>query len=175
MSKHYVRVKDNTDIITYGFSDDFEQPLDTDLLINDNGDRHFSLLGVTNPPLTLTNGVHIYRLVTSVTEERIPIVEDVTGETKVDVDTSGVELDVESAVLEDIKVDTTVTATGYKLVEYVSYSVRKATEEEMEEELSSFEEPEKEVTDSEKIEALQAQVDMLTECLLEMSEVVYGG
>ena len=173
MSKHYVRVKENTNIIIHGFSDDFEQPLDTDLLVNENGTRQFSLLGLINPPLTLMSGAHVYRLVTNTTEEKVPITEDVTDEVKID--TSNVELDEEGAVLEEVQVSTTATATGYKPITVTTYSVRRATDEEIEEEINSFEEVEQEISTSEKIKALQAQVDLLTECLLEISEVVYGG
>lgn len=183
MAKHYVRVQENTDIITHGFSDAFEKPLDTDICINENGDRHFELFGNLNPNLVNSDdGVHLYRLVTTITEEEVEVKEDVTNELNVDVDTSEVSLDDTEAVLTDVVVNNnvTATATGYKIVKHYHYEVRYATEEEMAEELASFEVT-AEKTDSEKIEELQEQVsaleeqnNMLAECLLEMSEVVYN-
>lgn len=184
MAKHYVRLKENTDIIIHGFSDSFEKPLDTDTCINENGGRQFELLGKSNPILVNSDGVHLYRLVTTITDEQVPIVEDVTDELNVNVDTSNVSLEDSEAVLTDVVVDNriTATATGYKTLYHYHYSVRHSTNEEMEEELLGFPEVTPEKTDSEKIKELQEQVTaleeqntMLTECLLEMSEVVYGG
>ena len=183
MAKHYVRV-DEEDKIVHGFSSDFEKPLDTDICINENGGRQFELLGVMNPILVRLNGVHLYRLVTTITEEQVPIVEDVTDELNVNIDTSNVSLEDSEAVLTDVVVnkDITATATGYKTLYHYHYSVRHSTNEEMEEELLGFPEVTPEKNDSEKImelekhlTALEEQNTMLTECLLEMSEVVYGG
>ena len=58
-NKHYIRVVDG--IVTKGFSDAFETPLDTDICINEKGGRHFELNGVINPPLFNTNFCHLYR------------------------------------------------------------------------------------------------------------------
>lgn len=59
-SKHYIRI-DAENRITKGFSDVFEQPFDSDICINEQGGRHFEMLGIVNPPLTEENGVYIYK------------------------------------------------------------------------------------------------------------------
>ena len=59
-NKHYIRV-DSNGIVTKGFSDAFEQPLETDICINKKGGRHFTIDGVVNPPLYTENGCHAYR------------------------------------------------------------------------------------------------------------------
>lgn len=51
MAKHYIRLNENDEIIK-GFTTDFEEPLETDICINENGGRHFELLGEINPRLT---------------------------------------------------------------------------------------------------------------------------
>ena len=172
MYKHYIRV--NGDIVIYGFSSEFELPLDTDICINENGGRQFELLGEVNPQLVNDNGTHRFRCVKVVKQEKVPIIEDVTDE--VVVDTSGVELD-EGATLTNV--DVSATATGYKFVEHDNVSVRYATKHELEEELASLPEQEYQPTDIEilkkEVEELKEQNVVLTECLLEMSEVVYGG
>ena len=54
-NKHYIRLDENNNIIK-GFSDAFEQPEPTDILINEHGGRHFELFGETNPsPFTIDN------------------------------------------------------------------------------------------------------------------------
>lgn len=189
MSKHYVRVQENTDIIVHGFSDDFETPLDTDICINDNGERQFSLLGEINPPLVNSEGAHLYRLNTYVTEEQVEVVEDATDEIEVEVDTSDVKLDDEEAVLTEVEVNNNITATakGTKTILRYSYEVRYATAEEIAEELEGIEVVTPE-SDSEKIKELQEQVqilqdqiqmqqeqsEMLIECILELSSAVYA-
>ena len=61
MAKHYI-VTDEAGRILRGFSDDFEQPTDGAICINEDGGRHFDLNGVVNPPLTDYNGVPLYKL-----------------------------------------------------------------------------------------------------------------
>ena len=58
-NKHYIRVEGN--LVTKGFSDAFESPLDTDILINEKGGRHFEFDGVINPSLFDDNFCHLYR------------------------------------------------------------------------------------------------------------------
>jgi hypothetical protein len=58
--KHYIRV-DASNRITSGFSDAFEQPEETDICINQEGGRHFELLGQINPPLVDMQGCHLYK------------------------------------------------------------------------------------------------------------------
>lgn len=66
MSKHYIRLNENN-LIIKGFSDDFEQPLDTDICINENGGRHFAFVlsdgseGEINPSLINEFGSYIYK------------------------------------------------------------------------------------------------------------------
>lgn len=49
-NKHYIRLDVNKCIVK-GFSDAFEQPEDGDICINQEGNRHFELLGQVNPNL----------------------------------------------------------------------------------------------------------------------------
>ncbi|MDF2510996.1 MAG: hypothetical protein K0S04_862 [Herbinix sp.] len=60
MSKHYIRLNENNSIIK-GVSTDFENPLETDICINEEGGRHFELNGNINPSLTDMKGCHLYR------------------------------------------------------------------------------------------------------------------
>lgn len=71
--KHYLRI-DNLNRCLHGFSDAFEQPVGTDICINENGGRHLELLGTINPTLTDLNGIHLYKYTDKVekrTEEEI--------------------------------------------------------------------------------------------------------
>ena len=60
MAKHYI-LTDESGRIMRGFSDDFEQPTDGAICINEDGGRHFELNGVINPPMTDYNGVPLYK------------------------------------------------------------------------------------------------------------------
>lgn len=60
MAKHYVTIDESNRVI-HGFSDEFEQPSQCSICINENGDRHFELNGVINPPMTDYNGVPLYK------------------------------------------------------------------------------------------------------------------
>jgi hypothetical protein len=62
MYKWYIRLDANNNII-YGFSDAFEQPLSTDICINESADRQFELLGVVNPQLSTMNGLYFYQYI----------------------------------------------------------------------------------------------------------------
>lgn len=70
--KHYIRVDEDNRIIK-GFSDAFEQPEEQDICINQEGSRHFELLGVINPSLFDSAGCHLYKytdeIITETTEE----------------------------------------------------------------------------------------------------------
>ncbi|BCK01707.1 hypothetical protein [Anaerocolumna chitinilytica] len=59
-NKHYIRLDTNNCIIK-GFSDAFEQPEENDNCINQEGGRHFELLGQVNPSLISLSGVHLYK------------------------------------------------------------------------------------------------------------------
>ena len=62
-NKLYIRIDDINNIIR-GFSDAFEQPLGSDICINEQGGRHFELPilpGQPNPPLQNEDGIHLYR------------------------------------------------------------------------------------------------------------------
>ncbi|MGN6715519.1 hypothetical protein [Anaerocolumna jejuensis] len=59
-NKHYIRLDANSCIIK-GFSDAFEQPEDGDICINQEGGRHFELLGQVNPNLYDGYGCPIYK------------------------------------------------------------------------------------------------------------------
>lgn len=60
MSKHYIRLDNNNNIIK-GFSTDFEQPIDTDICINENGNRQFELNYEVNPPLVNSQRIYLYK------------------------------------------------------------------------------------------------------------------
>lgn len=62
MSKHYIRLDENMNIIK-GFSDAFESPLGKDICINENGQRHFEMFGEVNPSLINGNGIYIYKYI----------------------------------------------------------------------------------------------------------------
>jgi len=62
LNKHYIRLDLNNNII-YGFSDAFEQPQEGDICINENGGRHFELLGNVNPSLITQDGFYFYQYV----------------------------------------------------------------------------------------------------------------
>ena len=177
MSKHYIRIDEENKII-YGFSSDFENPLPTDICINENGGRQFELLGEINPSLTDNYGCHLFRYDNITTSEDVEVIEDASDEVVVteNVDTSNVSLEDKDAVLEDVdvKVEKTIKATakGTKTVTHTTYFVRRSTEEELEEERNS--KPLPKPTPEEEIKELKEQVSMLTDCLLEMSEIVYG-
>jgi len=61
-NNHYIRTDTNNNI-TQGFSDAFEQPQDSDILINEQGGRHFELFEKINPPLRTENGIPLYKWV----------------------------------------------------------------------------------------------------------------
>lgn len=67
-NKHFIRLNTNNYIIK-GFSDAFEPPLDNDICVNQEGGRHFELLGNVNPPLIDLNGCHLYKYVDGVVTE----------------------------------------------------------------------------------------------------------
>jgi len=58
--KHYIRANENKHIV-HGFSTVFEQPLETDICINEDADRHFELLDEVNPPLKDKNGIFRFK------------------------------------------------------------------------------------------------------------------
>ncbi|MDF2985741.1 MAG: hypothetical protein K0R50_1251 [Eubacterium sp.] len=59
MAKHYIRLDLNNNIVK-GFSDDFEEPSDTDICINEKGERHFEINGKINPVL-FENGIYKFK------------------------------------------------------------------------------------------------------------------
>lgn len=59
-NKHYISI-DEQNIIIKGFSDVFEQPTDTDICIDENGQRHFELFGEINPALINEQGIALYK------------------------------------------------------------------------------------------------------------------
>lgn len=84
--KHYIRLDENKSII-HGFSTTFEEPLETDICINDNGGRHFEVNGVINPQLKNENGIplfkyHYKKVVERSTEEKQPELEAILSAPK---------------------------------------------------------------------------------------------
>ena len=59
-NRHYIRIDSSSRIIE-GFSDAFEQPKPTDILINNQGGRQFELLGQANPSLLNEDGTPQYK------------------------------------------------------------------------------------------------------------------
>jgi hypothetical protein len=58
--KHYIRV-DAQGSIVKGFSDAFEQPIEGDICICDNGGRQFEMDYEVNPPLFNADGKPLYK------------------------------------------------------------------------------------------------------------------
>lgn len=58
-NKHYIRIDEKNRIIE-GFSDAFENPLETDICINENGGRQFELCGCINPNLVNEYWCHLF-------------------------------------------------------------------------------------------------------------------
>ena len=72
-NKHYIRI-DSNNLIIAGFSDAFQQPQPTDILINNQGGYQFRLSpdGEENPPLFDDWMIPMYRWNGSYVIERIP-------------------------------------------------------------------------------------------------------
>lgn len=60
MNKHYIR-HDSNGFVIKGFSDAFEQPLETDICICEDGGRHFEYNGEVNPYLFCDDGCPKYK------------------------------------------------------------------------------------------------------------------
>ena len=60
MAKHYI-ITDEQGRVLRGFSDDFEQPTNGAICINEDGGRHFEMNGVINPQMTDFNGTALYK------------------------------------------------------------------------------------------------------------------
>ena len=60
--KHHIRLNNKSHIIK-GFSTAFEQPREDDICINEDGGRHFEMLGMINPALTRDDGLPKYKYV----------------------------------------------------------------------------------------------------------------
>lgn len=66
MAKHYIRIDENNNIIK-GFSDDFEQSIEGDIIIRENAERQFYIehteFGtiIPNPDLLNENGCYLYK------------------------------------------------------------------------------------------------------------------
>ena len=60
MAKHYI-ITDASGRILRGFSDDFEQPSESAICVNEDGGRHFELDGCVNPPMIDMNGVSLFK------------------------------------------------------------------------------------------------------------------
>ena len=67
--KHYIRL-DTENRIIKGFSDAFEQPIDGDICINEQGDMHFKMLGFINPNLENEQNIYIYKYASGSISER---------------------------------------------------------------------------------------------------------
>jgi hypothetical protein len=59
-NKHYIRI-DTDNRVIHGFSSAFEEPLNDDICINENGGRHFELFGKANPPLFTLDSIPLYK------------------------------------------------------------------------------------------------------------------
>ena len=62
MANHYIRINDNEDII-YGFTDEFETPLVTDIFLYESDEIHFEIDDVENPDLIDDNGIYLYKYI----------------------------------------------------------------------------------------------------------------
>ena len=70
-NKHYIRTDAEGNIV-YGFSDAFEQPLDGDICITEQGGRQFDLLGEINPSLRNDDGMYLYKYEGGVPVKKTP-------------------------------------------------------------------------------------------------------
>lgn len=74
MAKHYITIDENNFIID-GFSNNFREPAETDICINENANRQFKLKNQVNPSL-IDDGFYIYKFVDNniefVTQEEHP-------------------------------------------------------------------------------------------------------
>ena len=61
-NKHYIRLDEHNNIIK-GLSDAFEQSQEGDVCINEQGGRHFSLFGTTNPSIVNDQGIYLYKYI----------------------------------------------------------------------------------------------------------------
>ncbi len=62
MSRHYIRLDTNNNIIK-GFSTDFEQQIQTDICINEDGERQFEINRIVNPTLKNIQGIYLYEYI----------------------------------------------------------------------------------------------------------------
>jgi len=62
MSKHYVRIDSKNNIIK-GFSTDFENSIEGDICVNEDGGRHFQLLNIINPSMVNKQMIYLYKYV----------------------------------------------------------------------------------------------------------------
>jgi len=69
--KHYIRV-DTEGRIIKGFSNAFEQPVDGDICIDEQGGMHFKMLGIVNPNLENVKHIYIYKYTDDYISERTP-------------------------------------------------------------------------------------------------------
>lgn len=79
MNKHYITVDGNS-LVTKAFSDAFEQPLDTDICVNENGGRHYNL------NLTREDGLPKYKYIDGVFTETTEddFIEELSNAKKID-------------------------------------------------------------------------------------------
>lgn len=96
MAKHFV-ITDELGRVVRGFSDDFEQPTDGAICINEDGGRHFELNGVVNPPMMDYNGVPLYKLDGGKVVERDE--KEVVAETPIPVKTVTIEERIQAVEL----------------------------------------------------------------------------
>lgn len=59
-TKHYIRLDEQNRVVK-GFSTAFEEPLETDICVCEDGGRHFELFGVINLPLINKDGICLYK------------------------------------------------------------------------------------------------------------------
>ena len=60
-TKHYITEQHG--FIINGFSDAFQQPVETDICINEDGGRHFQINGATNPQIKDDEGFSLYKYI----------------------------------------------------------------------------------------------------------------
>lgn len=95
-NKHYIRLDANNHIIK-GFSDAFEEPLETDICITEEGGRHFELFDTINPPIVDITGCHLFKYVNNNVLE--------TTEEERAIEFASLPKDVESSQLEEYLID----------------------------------------------------------------------
>jgi hypothetical protein len=106
--KHYIRTLNGN--IVQGFSDAFEVPSETDICINEDGQRHFSIDGKVNPSLFDEDGCPKYKFTN--------MIEELTEQEKIDWRAANIvpEIDADAELIEAISNASTIAQLKNALI-----------------------------------------------------------